>query len=334
MTDSNGCDSTVTLDLTINTSTTGVDTQVACGDFEWIDGNVYNANNNTATFTLVSAIGCDSIVTLDLTITSLIETTDVQEACGEFSWIDGNTYTENTSATFMLTSSNGCDSLVTLDLTIVSVLETTDVQEACGQFTWIDGNTYTENNNTASQTLQSVGGCDSIVTLDLTILPLPSNVVFVTGETITADAFAQSYQWYDCTTGLPIVGATSQSYTATESGSYQVLIETNGCVNESICEDVEVSTSDLIENFVDFNFSVFPNPSNGIFTIAIEGINNTQIELSVMDVSGKVVYAQSIASNSSKLIVPMNISNVEEGVYFVRINGGKAITRRVIVSQN
>ena len=85
---------------------------------------------------------------------------------------------------------------------------------------------------------------------------------------------------------------------------------------------------------MDFNFSVFPNPSNGIFTIAIEGINNTQIELSVMDVSGKVVYAQSIASNSSKLIVPMNISNVEEGVYFVRINEGKAITRRVIVSQN
>ena len=334
LTDSNGCDSTVTLDLTINTSTTGVDTQVACGDFEWIDGNVYNANNNTATFTLVSAIGCDSIVTLDLTITSLIETTEVQEACGEFTWIDGNTYTENTSATFMLTSSNGCDSLVTLDLTIVSVIETTDVQEACGEFTWIDGNTYIENNNTASQTLQSVGGCDSIVTLDLTIIPLPSNVVFVSGETITADAFASAYQWYDCATGLPIAGATSQSYTATETGSYQVLIDINGCVNESICETVEVSTSDLVENFVDFNFSVFPNPSNGVFTIAVEGINNTQIELFVMDVSGKVVYTQSISSSSSKLIVPMNISNAEKGVYFVRINGGKSITRKVIVSQN
>ena len=334
LSDSNGCDSTVTLDLTINAATSGVDTQIACGDFEWIDGNIYTEANNTATFTLVSATGCDSVVTLDLTITSLIETTDVQEACGQYTWIDGNTYTENTSATFMLTSSNGCDSLVTLDLTIVSVLQTTDIQEACGQFTWIDGNTYTENNNTASQTLQSVEGCDSIVTLDLTITPLPSNVVSVTGETITADAFASAYQWYDCATGLPIAGATSQSYTATESGSYQVLIDVNGCVNESICETVEVSTSDLIENFVDFNFSVFPNPSNGIFTIALVGMNKTQVELSVMDVSGKIVYAQLFSSNSSKMNIPMNISNTEEGVYFVRISAGKSITKRVVVSHN
>ena len=332
LTDSNGCDSTVTLDLTINSSSTGVDTQVACGDYEWIDGNIYTEANNTATFTLLNAAGCDSVVTLDLTISNLIETTDVQEACGQYTWIDGNIYTENTSATYMLTSSNGCDSLVTLDLTIVTVLETTDVQEACGQFTWIDGNTYTENNNTASETLQSVAGCDSIVTLDLTITPLPSNVVFVTGETITADAFASGYQWYDCATGLAIEGATSQSYTATESGSYQVLIDINGCVNESICETVEVSTSDLLENIVDFNFNVFPNPSNGMFTIALEGINNTQMEISVMDVSGKIIYTKSLLSNSSKMMIPMNISNIEEGVYFVRINGGKEIIRRVIVS--
>lgn len=334
LSDSNGCDSTVTLDLTINATTTGVDTQIACGDFEWIDGNIYTEANNTATFTLVNATGCDSVVTLDLTITSLIETTDVQEACGEYTWIDGNTYTENTSATFILTSSNGCDSIVTLDLTIVSALQTTDVQEACGQFTWIDGNTYTENNNTATQTLQSVGGCDSIVTLDLTINPFPSNIVFVTGETITADAFASAYQWYDCATGLPIAGATSQSYTATESGSYQVLIDINGCVNESICETVEVSTTDLFENVMNFNFSVFPNPTNGIFTIALEGINNSQAELSVMDVSGKLVHTQSISSNSSKMIIPMNISNTEEGVYFVRINAGKSMTRRVVISHN
>ena len=159
-------------------------------------------------------------------------------ACGSYTWIDGITYDESTTAAITLSSANGCDSLVTLDLTISSVLESTETIEACAEYTRIDGLTYTESNNTATFTLQSIGGCDSIVSLDLTILPLPSNVVFVTGETITADAFAQYYQWYDCTTGLPIIGATSQSYTATESGSYQVLIETNGCVNESICEDV------------------------------------------------------------------------------------------------
>ena len=334
LTDENGCDSIVTLDLTINTSTSGVDTQVACGDYVWIDGNVYSESNNTATFILPNAAGCDSTVTLDLSIVSIIETTDVQVACGSYTWIDGITYTESTTAAITLSSANGCDSLVTLDLTISSVLESTETIEACAEYTWIDGVTYTESNNTATFTLQSIGGCDSIVSLDLTILPLPSNVVFVTGETITADAFAQSYQWYDCTTGLPIVGATSQSYTATESGSYQVLIETNGCVNESICEDVEVSTSNIFENEAKFDVNLYPNPSNGIFKLDLEGLNNNQIDLSVMDVSGKVVYAKSIASNSNKLIVPMNISNAEDGVYFIRISAGTTITKRIVVSRN
>ena len=85
---------------------------------------------------------------------------------------------------------------------------------------------------------------------------------------------------------------------------------------------------------MNFNFSVFPNPTNGIFTIALEGINNSQAELSVMDVSGKVVHTQSISSNSSNIIIPINISNTEECVYFVRINAGKSMTRRVVISHN
>jgi hypothetical protein len=334
LSDSNGCDSTVTLDLTISTPTTGVDTQVACGDYEWIDGNIYTEANNTATFTLLSAAGCDSVVTLDLTITSLIETTDVQEACASFTWVDGNTYTESTTATFMLVSSNGCDSLVTLDLTIVTELQTTDVQEACGEYTWTDGITYSESNNTANQTLQSVGGCDSIVTLDLTILPLPDNTTFLNGSTIAVDAFASSYTWVDCATGNVINGETSQTFTALESGEYQVIIEINGCENTSECVYVEVETSGLLENESEFDAQLYPNPSNGIFKLSIEGLNNSRIEISVTDVSGKVIYVQSLVSNSSKLIVPMNISNVEEGVYFVRVNGVNTITKRVVVSHN
>lgn len=68
----NGCDSIVTLDLTINQNVTGVDTQVACAEFTWIDGNTYTESTNTPTHTIENgaANGCDSIVTLDLTIES------------------------------------------------------------------------------------------------------------------------------------------------------------------------------------------------------------------------------------------------------------------------
>ena len=59
--------------------------------------------------------GCDSLVTLDLTINNSYSTTDAQGACDSYTWIDGNTYTtSNNTASFMLTSMTGCDSLVTL----------------------------------------------------------------------------------------------------------------------------------------------------------------------------------------------------------------------------
>ena len=57
-----------TLNLTINYTTYGTDTQEHCDTFTWIDGNTYTESNNTAIFTLTNSNNCDSIVTLDLTI--------------------------------------------------------------------------------------------------------------------------------------------------------------------------------------------------------------------------------------------------------------------------
>ncbi|MFK8045708.1 MAG: beta strand repeat-containing protein, partial [Crocinitomicaceae bacterium] len=170
LTNSAGCDSIVTLNLTINTSNTGIDTQIACGPFTWIDGNTYSVSNNTASFTLTNAAGCDSVVTLDLTVNSPTSGTDTQMACDSYTWIDGITYTANNNmATFTLTNAAGCDSVVSLNLTINNSSSGTDLQTACETYTWIDGNTYTANNTTATHVLTNAAGCDSTVTLNLTI---------------------------------------------------------------------------------------------------------------------------------------------------------------------
>ena len=84
-----------------------------------IDGITYTSSNNAATHTLTNAIGCDSVVTLDLTINYSTTGTDVITACDSYTWIDGITYTSsNNAATHTLTNTLGCDSIVTLDLTI------------------------------------------------------------------------------------------------------------------------------------------------------------------------------------------------------------------------
>jgi hypothetical protein len=211
-----GCDSIVTLNLTINNVVTGTDVQTACNSFTWIDGITYNASTNTPTFTIVggSSTGCDSIVTLDLTINNVVTGTDVQTACNSYTWIDGITYNASTNTpTFTIVggSSTGCDSIVTLDLTINNVVTGTDVQTACNTYTWIDGITYNASTNTPTFTIVggSVSGCDSIVTLDLTI----NN--FVTGTDV--QTACNTYTWidgitYNASTNTPtftIVGGSS-----------------------------------------------------------------------------------------------------------------------------
>jgi hypothetical protein len=166
-----GCDSIITLDLTINSSSSSTDVIAACDTYTWLDGNPYTASNSSATFTYMNALGCDSIVTLDLTINNSNTGTDVQIACAPFLWIDGVTYpTANNTATFTETNAAGCDSVVTLNLTFGTPNTGVDVQNECAPFVWADGNTYTTDNSTATYTTTNASGCDSVVTLNLTVI--------------------------------------------------------------------------------------------------------------------------------------------------------------------
>ncbi|MBR4583614.1 MAG: hypothetical protein IKO34_07375 [Bacteroidales bacterium] len=166
----NGCDSVVTLHLTINRSNTGIDEQTACDSYTWIDGVTYTESTNEPTFTLTNAEGCDSVVTLHLTINHSNTGIDEQTACDSYTWLDGVTYTESTTEpTFTLTNAVGCDSVVTLHLTINHSNTGIDTQTACDFYTWLDGVTYTESTNEPTFTLTNAAGCDSVVTLHLTI---------------------------------------------------------------------------------------------------------------------------------------------------------------------
>ncbi len=111
-----GCDSIVTLNLIINNSTTSTDVVSTCNSCTWIDGITYTANNNTAQFILTNAAGCDSIITLDVTVNSTILITET--ACDSFT-LNNQTYTTSGTYTQTLTNAAGCDSIITLDLTII-----------------------------------------------------------------------------------------------------------------------------------------------------------------------------------------------------------------------
>ena len=149
--------------------------------------NVEYTTPGTYTQTLVSAAGCDSILTIVITGGKPSTATETIIACGMYEW-KGVTYTEsNNTATWTGTNAAGCDSVVTLDLTINQPSASTEKINACNSYIW-HGETYTESTNFATWIGTNAAGCDSVVTLDLTINQPSSST-----ETVVA---CSSYTWH------------------------------------------------------------------------------------------------------------------------------------------
>ncbi|BDS11570.1 DUF7948 domain-containing protein [Aureispira anguillae] len=205
----------------------------ACDTYTWINGMTYTSST-TATDTLVNAMGCDSIITLNLTINNATTSMVSATACGAYTWINGVTYTSSTTATDTLVNAIGCDSIITLNLTINNATTSTVSATTCGAYTWTNGMTYTSS-TTAMDTLVNAMGCDSIVTLNLTINNATTSTVSATtcgaytwtnGMTYTSSTTAMDtlVNAMGCdsivTLNLTINNATTSMVSATACGSY------------------------------------------------------------------------------------------------------------------
>ena len=305
--------------LVISNSTTGTDSRAECNSYTWIDGVNYTTSNNTATFNIVggAANGCDSLVTLDLTINNSTTGTDIQVACDSYIWpLNSTTYTTTTNTpTFNIVNgaANGCDSLVTLDLTINNSTTGTDIQVACDSYTWIDGITYTASNNSATFIETNAAGCDSIVTLDLTINSLSDLTTTITGTTITSNNAVATYQWLDCDNGNAIIaGETSQSFLATTNGNYAVELTENGCVDTTTC--VVITTVGISDNLITEQVSIYPNPNQGIVNIDLGTLKNATVK--VFNTTGQLIYKKENISSSKHQFELNEIA----GIYFLEVH--------------
>ena len=303
--------------------TTSSITESDCDTYTSPSGNVWTVSGIYQD-TIPNAAGCDSVITVDLTINNSSTGIDQQVACDNYTWIDGMTYNSSTSQpTHTLTNAAGCDSVVTLNLTILNSSTGTDTQAACGSYTWIDGNTYTSDNSTATFTLTNAAGCDSVVTLDLTVTTVNVSVTQA-GEVLTADEAGATYQWIDCETNTSISGETNQTYTAIANGSYAVEVTKDGCTDTSACSTV--SGIGIIENDFGTGLLLYPNPTNGNFSVDL-GSQYQNVNIRLMDLNGKL-----IESNSYNEGQIFNLKIEESaGVYLLQIDAEdkKAVIRLI-----
>jgi len=309
----NGCDSTLTLNLTINPIYSINETVTACASYTWpANGNTYTSSGNY-TAALTSINGCDSTISLNLTINTPNSSSETISACGSYSWpASGVGYYTSGTYTTVLTNSNGCDSTLTLNLTINPIYSQSDTVSICSSYTWpANGNTYTSSGNYLAA-LTSSSGCDSTISLNLTINSVDATVTLTNDVTLQANNASASYQWLNCVGYTPISGATNQSYVASTNGSYAVKVTENGCTDTSICN--VISKVGLIENDFGSLFQIYPNPTSGKLTIDL-GKEHANVTTKLFNAKGQLI-------NTSKFQNSISFSLEIEGapgIYFLEI---------------
>jgi hypothetical protein len=134
------------------------------------------------------------------------------------------------------------------------------------------------------------------------------------GTTITANNALATYVWLNCDDNFsPIAGETNQSFTPTSNGNYAVEVTTTNCLDTSIC--VAVTTLDLEE--LDFlkSFSVYPNPTEGKFTIEFND-SQKSIAIRILSILGEEVQNKRF-QNTNNIQLELNQPN---GVYILEVS--------------
>jgi len=314
-----GYDSIITLNLTVNYPTAGIDTIMACDSYTWIDGNTYNSNNNTATHTLTNVAGCDSVATLDLIINESPTTIDTHIVChgSTFTWVDGNTYAAGTNTptyTIPNGSVHGCDSTITLNLIFDSAITGIDTQTACNSYTWIDGNTYTTSTNSIVHTLTATNGCDSVVTLNLTINHSTDSTITYQG--VSGDGYA--------------INVNGTVYNENNPTGTEILMNAAGC--DSIVT-INLLYPVAIEDLNGINeMTIFPNPFSSTVKVHFTDTQAGQLKLTLLDILSREITSKIYTTQSGKNELSLEIpEHVGAGTMILIIErNGKIHTQQLV----
>lgn len=188
----NGCDSIVSVTLTELPVITNSINPTICSNGSYVyDGTTYNSSNTTGVHVFTSASGCDSTVTLTLNIQSVITTTlDTTICFGSSIIVNGTTYDGVNSSgqeTFVL--GTGCDSIVNITINELPELTSSLNPLICTNGSFIfNGTVYDTSNTSGVHILTSSSGCDSTVTIQLSIqntLTSTIDTAVCYGETVT-----------------------------------------------------------------------------------------------------------------------------------------------------
>lgn len=308
-----GCDSILNIQLNILQKSYASLRVAVCDSFVAPDAKVYYTGG-IKTAILSNYQGCDSVVSIELKILRT-DTAFRVEVCDSFKAPDGVVYRSSGNVVATIRNAAGCDSVMHIQVVRLNT-ESTITANACRRYTAPDGRVYTRSGTYMSR-ISNARWCDSVITIHLNI-PEVEVGVDLEDSVLIARADSGTYQWLYCDSAYkPIPGATAKRYTVSTNGRYSVAVTQNDCTDTSDC--INVNTLEMQVHRLP-EISIYPNPSEGKLRIDLKQIYS-ELQISIMDAAGRVVYTQQSGEQSSLTIEPELIS----GIYTLHIQTEKGV---------
>lgn len=153
-------------------------------------------------------------------------------------------------------------------------------------------------------------------------------------QTITLDATtpgAVSYLWTPGGATTPTIDVTYAEY-GMGAHDFMVTVNMGTCETSKTVSTFLDACTGIGEKSNDVTISVFPNPSNGEFTLELNSAKNVVADLSITNNLGMKVYVEKDVAVNGKTSKNLNLSSLGSGIYLLTLqNGELKITRKILI---
>jgi len=166
--------------------------------------------------------------------------------------------------------------------------------------------------------------------LFVTVKPAPPvpEIIRIGADSLMSTVTASNYKWFR--DGMT-VSTGSQKVKATKSGAYTVYVTENNCPSDT-SEPYYFYFTGLLEN-IENEMMVYPNPGDGKFQIILPMSADNEFTITVLNPLGQII-AKDELSNSGTTQLPVDLSGLTPGVYFLNLQfKEKSFISRVVVSR-
>ncbi len=301
----NGCSLfTDSLTIKVNPNKASTRNDAICPGGSVTVGTSTYTEEGTYYDTLSTSLGCDSVVTTNLTLKAPTTDSITQSICqGQSVTIGSQTFNITGIYSVTLTNSANCDSIVTLDLNVSDSIVVNLNETICSGSSYSAGGQTFNSNGSYTVTLQSSAGCDSIIHLDLTVVSSPTidatadAVIVKSGVPIQLGVSTSEVLNYNWTPAGQVSDPTAQNPTATITAPTWFVVTAmndNECSSkDSVFVDLEL---DICTVFIPNAFSPNGDGVNDILKVRSTALKS--ISLVITNRWGNKVYETKDVNNT------------------------------------